>query len=742
MTFTRKLKLFATVGFGALAIPLVAMAQEAPPATTPQSQPSGKTPPTSAASTTNTLETIVVSAQRRTEDIQRVPLTVSAFTESQLASANVNSLQDLTSLVSGFQGPGVSGLVAPHIRGVGNALAQPGLENSVALYVDGVYIGAVSPAMPDLDDASQVEVLKGPQGTLFGRNTSGGLLQVATRDPSKTPELSSAMSYGNYNTTKESIYINGPVADGVNANLYIKAGNQGDGWGKNLVTGKATYRTDLDLNIRNKWDFDFGSGTSLRLIADYERLQQEGVFGLRAPTGATSLLGYKSNAAGWDVNNNTDEKSVTEAGGLAARLTHEFDFATLTNTIAYRHTRFDDRGVDADFTPIPFAQYDRYYQNAQWTEELQLASRGTSQLSWTTGFFYYRAVDKTFIPVSYGVPLIPFQQQNDVNTINADSYALYAQGSYKISRSTTVTGGLRYTYDDHSKNSNSAFLVGGAWYPGAAFGLPPFDNSFSKSSPSWRLQIAQQLTDKAMIYASYNRGVKSGGYDSSNPNDPAFKNETLDAYEVGEKWEFLDKRARLNTSAFYYSYKDIQVQGTTNTSSYIYNGAAAEMYGADADFELKVTSNLTFNATAEALHSDFSSFPNAQIYTPIPTGGFMESTGSVKGNALPLAAKFIGSLGATYLIPTEHGDWELSSNYAYNSGYFGDPSHAVRQTAYGLLGASIQYNAPRGRYYVRAWGSNLTNEKVASNLSVNNFSGVIALNAPRLFGVTVGVKFK
>jgi iron complex outermembrane receptor protein len=699
----------------------------------------------------STLGEIVVTAQRRSENLQAVPIAVTAVSAKDLAAQNITSVQNLTTLVSGFTGPGDNGMTSPHIRGIGGTVASPGEENSVALYVDGIYIGATSPALLSLGDVQQAEVLKGPQGTLFGRNTTGGLIQITTRDPSTHPELDAEVGYASYNTVSGSAYLNTPVTSNISTNLAVQASHQGDGYGKNLLTGKDSDRTDLNLTLRNKWAIRLGDATKFDITADYELTNDAGLGG-RPIAGSTTAYynppgvpgapaAYTSQVSGWDTNTHLDSRDHTEAYGLAGRFSQDLGFATLSDTLAFRRTRFNLLAF-GDTTPLQHLQVYWYTANSQWTNELQLASNSTGPLKWTAGVFYYDATDNThqpifFTPGSPGNP--PFHEAITDDSLVTKSLAGYAQVDYKLATDTTLTAGFRYSSDKHSINGGQVGFFGPAPTPLG----PPVVDSFTRTAAVWRLALTQKLSDDAMVYASYNRGVKAGGYNPVVVGNAPFLDEKLDAFEVGSKLSFLEDHARLNLAGFYNTYKNIQVQAFQPAGPpIIYNGAGAETYGLDADLELRPLKELTINGTLELLHSKFSSFPNANILIPLPLGGFQSTTASAAGNQLPFAPKLTSSVSATYNIPVSYGSYDVSGAWSHSSGFTTTPGMEVRQGSYDLLSAQVQFTDAADHYYVRLWGTNLGNAQVDQNLTISANGSSVRVLPPRTGGVTVGLKFR
>jgi iron complex outermembrane recepter protein len=709
------------------------------------------------------LSEIIVTAQRRAENLQDVPITVTAVSKADLDATNVNRLADLNTIVSGYTGTGDIAFTSPHIRGVGSQVGSPGLENSVALYVDGIYIGATSPALLKLSDVEQIEVLKGPQGTLFGRNTTGGLVQVQTRNPDQVPEIDLEVGYANFQTITGNAYINLPVNDNISTNLAVSSTGSGEGWGTNLATGNPSYKLNSETLVRNKWNIDFGSGTTLMLMGDYEYRNDTGFFDFRPVVGTPIAPGYTSTVSGWDTNT-ADSQDLSEAWGLTARLTHDFGSATLSNTLAYRDTKFDLVNFVGDRAAPPYDD-DHFYwytQDQQWTDELQLASNGDSKLKWTTGLFFYHALDINHQPITAGnlVPDdAPFLSGVTDSRITTSSIAPYLQGSYEILTGTTLTAGLRYSFDKHSMTgtfTNSGLPVG----PGGAFIQIVPDStetlpSFSDGSLSARLSLAHKFTDDVMAYVSFNEGTKSGGFNPVQINNAPFEDEKLSAYEIGTKLRFWDRRFTLNLAGFYYDYRNIQVQSFLGGPPTIYNGPSATLYGVDADMEWQVTHDFKISGNLEGLHSEFGNFPTAQFlalcdeahFNPplqCPQGpgiGYYSYFANAKGNSLPLAPDFTAAVVPSYKFHLgSGGSFELAANYYYNSGYFFSVGHEFGQKAFSMVGASLQFTTANERTYVRIWGANLGNTQAYASGSIQTDSTSVVLDAPRTYGVWVGVK--
>jgi iron complex outermembrane receptor protein len=254
-----------------------------------------------------------------------------------------------------------------------------------------------------------------------------------------------------------------------------------------------------------------------------------------------------------------------------------------------------------------------------------------------------------------------------------------------------------------------------------------------------------------MVYGSVSRGFKSGGFNlTAASSDPPFNPEYLTAYEAGVKSTLFDQRLRLNASGFYYDYTNIQVTALNGALESVYNAAAGKVYGADIDFEAILTDQFTLSGGVEALHSEYTKFNNAVTYSLVdatnPGLGYASGISSATGKTLLQAPTLTIGIQGDYKIPTEYGSFDIVGAYSHNSGYFVTPDNSLKQPAYNSVSASMKFTSRSGRYWVRAWGKNLTNELTTGLLSYSGAAGGALYpagmpNAPRTYGVTIGVKY-
>ena len=663
------------------------------------------------------LADIIVTAQRRSENLQKVPVAVSAVSSAQLAQAGITDLQALRVVVPGLTFSSIQQNVQPRLRGIGSSTAGPGIEPGVAVYVDGVYYASSTGALFSFNNVEQISVLKGPQGTLFGRNAVAGLVQVTTRDPSQTATLEANLGYGNYQTLTGSFYASGGLAKNLAADIAFVGKTMGDGYGRNLTLNRDTKRTNHDINLRSKFLWTPGPDTKIALSMDYTNLK--GTQGTnRLEPGSTPAAGTGPNFKGpvWDVTADVEGFNNNENGGVSLKVDQKIGTLSFLSLTAYRRLQYEN-ALDLDFTATPAQGIRQSQHDRQFSQEFQLQSGAGGPFKWTLGLFYFdaNAVSDPLIVNLYGAFVSPFFPLNQVVTIGGQktrSIAGYGQASYTFASGTTITAGGRYTSEKRTADTSQTLNLAG----GIPSIVPPStrqSDTFRK--PTFRLSIDQQIGDQTLVYASVNRGFKSGGFNAQQLSGAEFKPEVLDAYEAGLKTSLFDRRATFNTSFFYYDYRNIQIQNINPDGSLgILNGAKARAYGVDLDVAARVTPALQLTLGAEWLNTKFLDFPGAQISTT--AGGTPTTLGSASGNRLPLASKLTGSFGANYTFDLAGGAKLVASGTAsYNSGWFTEPDNAVRQGRFAQVNGRLKRMSASDRFSVAAWTENLTNTKVRSN---------------------------
>jgi iron complex outermembrane receptor protein len=682
-----------------------------------------------------TLAEIVVTAQKRAENLQDVPIAISTVSGNQLAALAATNITAIADMTPGLQMTTTQGSLAPHIRGVGSDI--PNVENSVALYLDGVYVASPSAALLSLNNVQQIETLKGPQGTLFGRNATGGALLVETRDPTESFSSDMDVSYGNFQTSMLNGYVAGGLAPDLAADLAVHVSNQNEGYGRNLDTGSDVYQTNLDLALRSKWVWAPTDSDTVHLIFDFARRYGSAATADYIPSGTyPSVLQYPPVTTlvphPYDMNTFLDPSDSLDSGGVSLRLDHLMSWAKLVSISAYRQQSFD---VQFDITltpatsirePLPFPPYEviiplptvnALSNDKQVSQEFQLVSPDNSALpwlTWVTGLYYF-----------YDLA----QQVNSFAEVETNSYSGFGETHIEFLPGTHLTLGLRYTDEEKALSVTPG-------YTGAPL-TPSPTTWFSKLT--YRLGLDHKFNNGVMIYASKDLGFKSGGYNSTEPSLPKFDPEILKAYEVGAKSEFLDHKLRLNAAAFYYDYTDIQLTKLTTTNQVqFYNGPPATSYGADLDLTAQVTQGLRLDLGASYIHDRFTSgTPLVQYNVPNPPfpGGSTPFFASADGNQLPDTPQWTANLGLSYQIPTPTGDWTLDAQYLHNSGWFAEADNQLRQPAYDNVNTGLHWHVNNGPYTISLWCRNLTNALVYTSAAGNFLASLAQYAPPRTYGI-------
>ena len=707
-----------------------------------QQAPNSAPPPAVVASQNGgEIQEITVTAQRRSEGLQSVPISVNAFSAQQLVSTGVASTADLPMVTPGLVFGQQVGYAQPFLRGVGSTAVSPGLENPVATVVDDIYYAQVLGSIMTFDNVAQVEVDKGPQGTLFGRNATGGLIQVTTKDPTQDFNGSVAATYGNYKTVGADIYLSGGITSDLATNLAVHIDNQGEGFGRNVITGQDINRS-RDVDVRNKWLFKPSDQTEVKLILDFERVNSSSAYGTApgsTPVGAPEFTGNRQDIAGY-----YQPFGTIDQGGASIRIRQNLDLGQFVSITAYRHMQSECQCVATlAVDPTLAISVVVHEMHHQFSQEFQLQSPESSAFQWTTGAYFFDAVAAWQPSTITGGYVAPYEYLNQTSDQRTVSGALYGQGTMEVLPATNLTVGLRYTYERHS------IVVGevGVASPGyEAYSFTSYDNpspiSFKK--PTWRLALDHQFTPDVMGYISYNRGFKSGGFEDIVIPALQFQPETLDAYEIGAKSEFFGKRVQLNTSAFLYNYKNMQNAIYYASSELIYNSASSKLYGLDVDGKVGITKNLAFTASAEWLHTYYASFANANFATPIPGGGTTYTTRpplGAKGHRLPLAPIGTVSAGLDYTVETGFGSMVFNVTDAYNSGWFAEPDNRLRQPSYNIVNARTSLNSEDRSETLSVWGKNLTNIDYLTALASAPNGDFASYAPPRTYGVTWTKRF-
>lgn len=679
------------------------------------------------------LEEVVVSAQRRTENVQDVPISVSAVSRETLQDFAVRDVLDMSATAPGLHM--AQQLQSPllFIRGIGTASTQGGQEGSTAFYVDGVYY----PHLPGLNfafnDIERIEVLKGPQGTLFGRNATGGLLQIITRTPSQDPSLDMEATYGNFDTLGGKLYGTMGFGENVAGSISLVGSAQRDGWGTNVVTGQDTGKVEM-YGARSNWLFTPGDNTTFRLGVDYASTRTTQGVARQAAPGARTVDGVGALPDFYDTRSNFGGQASIESYGAALTFTQNFKSFDLVSITSYRKNEAYTE-LDQDSTPIPLVNAPLYDDAETVSQEIQFVSTNSERFQWIAGLYYididfYNRLDLNGLAFA----MVGLRDDKE-STQPTQSYAAYVQSTFALGDASRVTLGARYTSDERKLRGQDTFGNGV---------VVPVNTSAEWEELTWRASYDYQFNDDLMAYASYNRGFKGGLFNMVNLTQPPVKPEIVDAYEIGLKSTLADGRARLNLSAYYYDYQDMQVQFLEAGITRLSNAASSEMYGAEIELQYQYTDRLNVFAGISFMDSEYKDFPGAplSVPNPPPAGGNSVTSFNAAGNDVVHAPGFSGSVAANYTIPTSSGNWGLSGSYIYNGSFYWEPDNRNKQEGISIVNLELSWQDPGERYRVFAYGRNLLDEEYTMFLSGGTLGDIAAPAAPLTYGIGFGLSFK
>jgi iron complex outermembrane receptor protein len=716
-------------------------------------------PGAGAAEAAGGLEEITVTAQRRGENQQLVPIAITAVSARELAARGVLGTESLGTTIPSLQFSRQTGNGGtPFLRGVGSTNAVSGAESPVALYIDDVYVGAANATLLQFNNIDGIEVLKGPQGTLFGRNATGGVINIHTRAPSHVTSMDAIAGQGSFDTTYGSLYATTGLSDTIAANLAMTGSDQRDGYGRSLATGQDIYK-GWNYGLRSQLSWDPTTSTAILFSGDYSRdWSDAGMNPVFAP--GSVALGGGTNVGRFTAYANPPDYTRNTVWGLSAKVTQDLNFARLVSISGYRGTnQYLSLDADGSLPGNPaIIQAIVPASTRTASQELQLLSPEGGDFHWVAGAFYYFANSQYGPDALFtGTAFTPFGGKQLTSTKQiVNSYAGFAEGSYNILPATKVTLGLRYTKDDYDFTAFRQNAAGAILAPGSE------DASKSFSKLTYRAILDQRITEDILVYGSYSRGFHSGGYPTSAPfvtvagvptAAPPVAPEVLDAYELGLKSELFDHKVRFNTSAFFYNYNDLQVTSIQNSTSVTLNAAKAHIKGLDADLTVAPARNLEVVVGASFLDSKFVDFPNGPLFIPNPascatlqttgprTGGNTTCIANLSGNYTSRAPKFSGNVSATYSVPTARGDFSGNVALYHSAQFYWEVDNRYPQPVQNLLSAALSWKSPGGQLGFRVYGRNLLNNYYYTYFSESTGRDSGSPAMPRSFGGEVQFHF-
>ena len=548
---------------------------------------------------------IIVTAQRRSEKLSDVPIAIVAQTSEQLERSGIISIKDLGTVTPGLKMTGNGPNSQPAIRGVSSGQTDPGNDANVATYVDGVYQSSqTANNAADLADVERIEVLKGPQGTLFGRNATGGAIRIVTKKPSYTPTGSVEASYGNLDEVLVKGYVSAPIIADKVAFSLSGVFNDSDGYAYDVV------RKEKATGINNKTGrakllIEPTDALSVELFASYGKSKDgnaaaytalKGNSSANFTPGPTVVVPFRANTYTYSTNRDRPfftARSWTVGGNISL----DTGVGTLTSITAYNNVK-SDYNTEGDFSNLDQVYYRMTQGQKDFSEELTFATEKFGTLQGTAGVFYYDSTGKynpleVDLPAVLPVPIYVWAQQK------TKAYAAFGELNWTPTDQITVILGARYSSEKREAASASTF---GVRVQPALTPLGKGQVTYHSFTP--RLSVRYDLDSGDNIYATYSKGFKSGGFNISAGQADPFKPEKIDAFEVGLKTN-TSRMISANLSAFYYKYKDLQVLAIVNNFNVTANAATSKIYGADAEITGHCTPQFSTTGSIAYLQANY-----------------------------------------------------------------------------------------------------------------------------------------
>lgn len=744
------LKALKAALLGTVVVPTLALAQPAP-----QQAQQG------------VLEEIVVTAEKREQSLQDVSASITALSGDTLRDAGIENTQELVNLT-----PGVviqrSIIGKIHIRGIGNENYTIGGDPSTAVHSDGVYVARASAGLFDLFDINRVEVLRGPQGTLYGRNATAGVINVIPNYPTEEAGGYIKAEYGNFDKVRVEGAAGGALGGGGLSGRIAGLVAKRDGYTKNIFPNIAARNLDK-LDDQDMWAgrgqlaFDNGGAFTARALVEYihdnsipppYKYVSQPPFpavGINPPGLRVVNQGFELALPTLPPTPNTrsfgSDADLFKSNQLGLGLHWGYDFGdvTLKSITAFRDTKFNWLN-DGDGVGTFYVNYGQQDDNNQWSQEFQLASDPSARISWLLGAFYFRETGDQFIGLPIRLSTLGVGLPDDSiiidGTAKTTAEAAFGELYWRATDQLKITLGGRYSHEKR----NSSYRYDALFAPPSQQGGSASFNNFSP-----KIVFTYEANEDVNLYASVTRGFKSGGFNLL-AIQPSFRPEKIWNYEGGVKSTFADNRARFNISAFYSDFKDLQVGQIVNLQSVLTNAAAAELYGFEAELAAAATDQLELGATAAYLHAEFTEFCTGDPTKPTATvqpGCKAGSPINLKGFTLPRAPRFTTSGYFAFTQPitggssvTLRGDVRYQSKTYFTQ--FNRPQ--VAQDGYAIANARLTWTSASEAVSVGAWVNNLFDKDYFTELLESGaFNPVLVVQGyvapPRTYGLSTSFRF-
>lgn len=679
---------------------------------------------------------IIVTAQRRSERLQDVPVAVTAQSAEQLQSAGIANARDLTLVTPGLRIEANGVNAQPALRGVSSTLGSSNAENNVATYIDGVYQPNITGAFFSLPDVENIQVLKGPQGSLYGRNATGGVILINSKSPSFTPQLDLGLSWGRYGRGSDgdlnaSAFVTGPIiGDVLAASLTVSTRHQGS-YIRNVATG-GNGMDNSQRFLRAKLLFQPTDRIRVEGGFTYNREKNAIDLTYTSHDGVNAMAGVPGVVIAdkpWETSTDMDGHIDIDYKAYSLKADFEADFGTFTSVTGYI-----DYSVpvfqDADYSNFAGNFYDIASYSKSFSQDLYFTSNPIGPVTFIAGLNYYRR-NVGDQPAFINMPDFGYVDSVYNHSINK-SLSGFFEVTWQATDRLKLIGGGRYTRDKNNGFANGYNNITPEVFLGEV--------KSNKFTP--RGAIMYDLTDDLNIYYNYAQGFKAGLFNTIARQATAVRPEELTSHEIGAK--FNSGIFALNVAGFHYDYKNLQATTTVGGVSTLQNAGSAEIYGIDADASIHATDNLVLTMGGAWLRARYDSFPNASL-VEMPTDadfdGVLDGRADISGQRMIRAPKFTLNGMVDYHRDFEAGRLTVSVNGYYSSRVRMALESRVSQKAYFTGNARIAFTPADSGLTMSVFARNFTNSKVIASTFINPMADAVVYAPPRQIGVGLNYSF-
>lgn len=698
---------------------------------------------------------IIVTARRREERAIDVPIAVTAISGQQLADQGALDLTDVGNLAPNVTletSRATNSTLSAFIRGIGQQDPVSGFEQGVGIYLDDVYLNRPQAAVLDIYDVERIEVLRGPQGTLYGRNTIGGAVKYVTKRLPQDFTLKARATYGTYDQAEGVVSVGAPVSDLVRVGGSIARLSRG-GFGDNLTTGLENYNKDIWAGRLSMEMGGYGEPVFLRIQGDYTRDKSNPRGGHRLIPGLVSGAPVLDDVFDTRGGLNDPEQDI-EAYGLMMNAEIDLSDALQLRSISAWRKDTSDTPIDFDALPAVDLDVPGRYLNEQLSQEVQLLWDNDGPLSGLLGFYYLDAKADTLFDVRIFTTFNGLTAYTETN-VDTETYAVFGDFTFDVTEQISLSVGGRYTWDERSAEILRQNYLGGGSPEFGGLGIPfgaPSTNfngsrDFKKFTP--RASISFMPTPDHNIYASYSQGFKGGGFDPRGvgTNAPdldnngtrsdaeiaqflSFRPEKVDSYEVGYKGSLAGGAVNVAVAAFYADYTDVQIPGSVaytvsglpSFCGVVSNAGKATIKGLEFEGNARFGNGFNLAVTAGWVDAQYDEYITNIGNTPTDVAEFRKVQNT---------PEFTGSANLSYTMPVGEADVFMNVGVSYRSKtyQFEIPNPYLDQDGYALVDASLVYKAPGNRWTIGVFGKNLLDKEYKTSgytfVAVNPTTGAI-----------------